>query len=158
MILYGFRLILGLHFPPCLTEFNQLSGIWFFFMRASHYLWNYAKGYLRIDPKLSSLDSGLKKDKVIRVRKDHISKHINEKEIKYLLHTKQKSMNIFSLITPWNWFYYLHLDSWSCWNSSQIAEKWQNWNRNILLSNSQIHAVSTMLPCFSPNTPTVLVT
>lgn len=32
MILYGFRLILGLHFPPCLTEFNQLSGIYLFFL------------------------------------------------------------------------------------------------------------------------------
>lgn len=30
MILYGFRLILGLHFPSCLTEFNQLSGILYF--------------------------------------------------------------------------------------------------------------------------------
>lgn len=30
MILYGFRLILGLHFPSCLMELNQLSGIWSF--------------------------------------------------------------------------------------------------------------------------------
>lgn len=31
MILYGFGLILGLHFPSCLTEFNQLSGILYFY-------------------------------------------------------------------------------------------------------------------------------
>lgn len=30
MILYGIGLILGLHFPSCLTEFNQLSGILYF--------------------------------------------------------------------------------------------------------------------------------
>lgn len=66
-------------------------------------------------------------------------------------------MNIFSPTTPWHWFYYLHVDRWCCWNSSQRAEKWQNWNRSPLLYNSKIHACFTMPPCFSPKTLRVLV-